>query len=566
MPSLSPLRIIFVSQFPFGCVDQYLSGFAAWPGWAGGAAPGVALTFDQDQPASAEKKVKPQDPTDRSHLGYTPYGPDSFGMGIYGALGAYTGFDPSPPSSPALFWWMRKDPTIVLAHAAVCLRPCAGTRSVEIEDDKGNKSLAEEMKEAATKELLPLLDRGLFPSFECLQFGYWTQEVIWDRVGERLLPVELNSILPGEAQLYCDKQKKFAGFQIGQEFRDKRYAWHSVNLPHIHPVLGYARNESAKYDWWGKLQSNLAGDKIERKASGIQMLLGVPMGASFQEVYVDNGVQKTRQIWGKELCQRMIDYAVSGSTATYPLYAFKREDIIAHPELATLPGMKIDRFDWGNLGPMLEAGIKRLDYRNQQIFRAYCHPEREGIEGHHGTNAESETQTESIGVPDSERVHQERCTEFWEQLGKTWVRAIYGNDPKIPALKIKAAPLADVQQKFLQESALDLITDRNTGPLFMDHIDQRKLLEDVEMPMVDIDTAEANKDEREQQQAQLADAGQADPDGGDENGGLAGAAANVNAGANGAGKPLNGSAKKSEVDPKAIVARIKQRGRFNGRN
>lgn len=459
-------------------------------------------------------KVKPEEPLDRSQVGFIQNGIDGYGFGVYGAIGAYSGYDPSPPSSPSLFWWMRKDPTIVLAHCTVTAPIVAGSRSIEIVDDKGNESLAEKMKEAAEKELLPILDEGLFPACECLQFGYWLQEVIWDKIDGRVLPVQLNSVLPTEAWMHCDRQRRFAGFQIGDDFRDKRYGWLAVNQPHIHPVLGYARNEAAKYDWWGKINSNLTGDKLERKASGIQMFVGMPIGKSFVDTWTDSsGVTQTKQIFPQELVQRLINGAVTGQTMSYPLYAFKQQDIAAKPELATVPGIKIDRFDWGNLGPMLTAGIQRLDYRNQQIFFAYRRPPREAQEGKHGTNAESKSQAENVGVRDSEQVHQDRCTEFWNQVGKTWVKANYGEGPKIPVLKIQAAPLADQQQGFLQESVISLLTDRMTGPQIQDHIDQRKLLDDVEIPMVDEDTAAQNKTDREAQEAAQNAPQQANPAG-----------------------------------------------------
>ena len=147
----------------------------------------------------------------------------------------------------------------------------SGTRSVEIANDKGNKPLAEKMQKAATEELLPTLEFGLFPSCECLPFGHWLQEVIWQSRKGRIVPeVVTNSVLPTEGQLFCDRQRHFAGFQIGQQFRDKRYGWLSVNEPHIHPVLGYSRCEYVKKDWWSKINGELAADKMSARPAGFR--------------------------------------------------------------------------------------------------------------------------------------------------------------------------------------------------------------------------------------------------------------------------------------------------------
>src|ERR1700733_1653719 len=531
-----------MSQFPgpgIGCVDQFFGGWALWPGLAPWGGPYTALTMDQkDQPELG--KVKPKDATDRNQLSYSPNSTGGLGYGVFGDIGQASGYDPSPPSSPGLFWWIRKDPMVVIAFGATTKPLSGGTRSVEIVDDRGNPDLAKEMKESAEKDLLPVMATGLIAACECLNFGLWLQEGGWDKNKEgRIAPVTLDSVLPGEAVLHCDPHRHFAGFEINNQFRDKRYAWHSVNQPHIHPVLGYARLEAVKYPWWGKLNTNLNANKIEGKASGIQMLLGVPMGKSFTDSWIDSaGVQQSREIWPAELCQRMVNLGVTGASATYPLYAFKQGDIAANPELATVPGMKIDRFDWGNQGPMLEAERSRLDHLDQQIMYAYGRPPRESTEGQHGTKAEAESHAENIGIRDSETVHQERCDEYWNQVGMVWRRANYGDDDKTPVLRIEAAPLADEQQSFLQEGVISLLTDRMTGPEFLDHIGQRDLLGKVEMPMVDEETAKKNKAARiAQQQSQNPPGGSGDV-------------------------PPNGD--NPDVDLNSIRARLKKRAGVNG--
>jgi hypothetical protein len=98
------------------------------------------------------------------------------------------------------------------------------------------------------------------------------------RGGFRVLPVDVRPVLPMEALLHRDDYLRFAGFQIGPEFRGPQYAFLAVNQPHLDPVRGYSRNQNALKDWWRAMQSERNADRTERKASGIHMMLGVPTG------------------------------------------------------------------------------------------------------------------------------------------------------------------------------------------------------------------------------------------------------------------------------------------------
>lgn len=417
-------------------------------------------------------EVKPQQPIDRSMMPMVH-------MSRLSATGIIPGFAPVPPSTSATFWEMRAFPAIALVYATVVAPILAGTRTMEVEYDMGQRDLAAEMLETAKKDLLPRLQDALGPANEDLNFGNWLQEVIYDRTESRTVPASLNSFLPGEALLHTDRFRNFLGFQVGTEFRDARYAFLSVNQPHIHPVLGFSRNENVKADWWRATRSERNADSIERKASGIQMMIGFPMGQTFTDA---NG----KTIFTQQIMQAIINAAAQNQIISVPYTFFTREAIAQKPELANIPAIRIEKFDHGNMGPILDAHLRRVESSHRNIIRGWGRPERESTEGKHGTKAESESQSERIGIRDCELVHAEKCRQWDRQVGagRTGVWRLTNYGPDSPILRTVPTPLADEQQEFLQKLQIALATDTRTGPDYGINIDKRGLLAKTEVPLL----------------------------------------------------------------------------------
>jgi hypothetical protein len=474
--------------------DWYFGGF---PGAGWGMYQGVAM----DQPPVQPKLAKIAAPLDRSLSVSTPYTMDlmaGYGFGFTSAFGL--SYDPSPPSSPWLFWWMRKHPAIVLAHAASTLPFLASTRKYEIDDDKGQPKLAKQMADDANKHLLAWLNRAIRPATESMNFGQWLQEVVWGTVDDQTVPIGLNSVLPTEATLHCDRQRQFAGYQIGTEYRDKRYGFLAVEQPHIHPVLGYGRNEAAKNDWWRALQTDISGDKAAIKASGIHMMMSIPKGMTLEG---PNGQPMTAPM----IANHMANIAASCNVFTVPRFACSLEAIERNPELAKINMVDVKEFNWGDMGPFILSMLSRLDHCYKNMIRSWLHPERESTEGKFGTKAESGTQGQAIGVRDCEATHARLCQQWDDQVTATWRLTNYSKDA--PTIKCVAAPLADQQQEFLQGVADALIVDRNTGPLTQTYINKPKLLERVEIPQntpeeQQVEEAEIKAQQQQEQQTQQA--------------------------------------------------------------
>lgn len=447
--------------------------------------PVATMLYDEKQVAKDTAKAKTEDPIDRPNI-----------WSIYGGPGSFPGFDEAPQLSLPIIWQMRRYAVIVLAFAITTAPILASPQTIEIVGDKED-ALSIKMKDAAAEDgLLDLIQCGLAASMECLHFGYWLQELIWDRKNGRTVPIELRTVLPGECTIYCDKYRQFAGYQINTTnldgYRDARYALLSVNNPHIHPLFGEPRNAYCREEWWRIRQSESTADRTERKASGIQFGLGVPSGASFTDA---NG----KAIFPIDMAQTLVNSATQGNCFVYPLTPFNKDDIKRNPALADIPAVKVQQFDWGNIGPALLAHLARIDKLDMKVMQAWRRPTREAMEGSSGTKAEAGVHGQ-IGVTDSELVAADRMRECSKQIIDRWAVTNWGPDA-IGRLRVVQSPLSDPQQEFLQQVAQQMLSGPSADPEMKSQVAPRKLLERVEMPMLDEEEAKAKFAAAQKQEA-----------------------------------------------------------------
>lgn len=484
-----------MSQFGIGNFGWGGTGFG-FDNLGGGYWPMVPLTM-QPEPEQSLAPIKPQKPTDRS----IPF----FFNGTQGLNYFAGGFNPAPPPSPWLYWHMREYSAICIAFMTTCAPIVASPRSIEFVDaESGKDKAAENMLSAAKADLLPIMDEAMEACVECTHFGYWLQEIEWDfNEKGRVAPMMLNSVLPTEAQLYCNLQRRFTGFEINGQFRDKRYAFLAVHQPHIHPVLGYSRNNNARVDWWRSVNSNMMGDKSERKASGIQMMIGVPNSTFTTPGPNGNEVPINTQ----QLSQQYINSATLGAVSTYPLTPFSKKDIVNKPELANVPALKFEKFDWGNMGPIMDAQLKRLERGDQNIMRAWYRPERSAMQGHSGTGTNAEAKSHGdIGVIDSEQLGKSLCRQMTAQILDVWRIVNFGKNS--PKMRVVQLPLSDPLQEYKQRIMEALVADRNTGPTTQADIATRPLAEETGLPLEDEATADAKKEALVVQAQQVMQPGQ----------------------------------------------------------
>lgn len=436
-----------------------------------------------DQTKAPTDPPKPKDPAKR------PYSmPFAFS-------GQFPGYGVFPTGlTPYIAWAIRRYPMTVKVHARLTKPVLAGSRSIEVEDDAGSVDQADKIKKAAESDLLPILARAMAGAMEAPSFGHWLQEVIWgDREG-RISPLDVRSVLPSEGVIHVDEFRRFSGYEVGGEFRDARYGFLSVNDPHIDPVLGYSYSANALTTWFRATKSAENSDALERKASGIQMFLHIMQGV---EIIDDNGAA----VDITSVLTTIMNAAIQGKSAVLPDMAFPKEAIQVNPELAKIPLTRLDKFDWGNQGPAMEASLSRKRDLDVDLCSAWGVPERAVMESEHGSRADAEAHSDVV-LCISENFHATACSQWDEQITRRWLEANFP-DTKVK-IRTVPSPLSDPQQAFLQEFAKTLASSTNVDPEIRANADIRKLMERIEVPVVSEDEAKANlaQLEAKQQQAQ----------------------------------------------------------------
>jgi hypothetical protein len=461
-------------------------------------ADGVMWTRPETDPVAPQDKAEPNEPLERDRI--------AIGTADYPHFCV-----DAPPPILKTYRDMREHPMIVFAYFLVTAPILAGTRTLEIRTPAGEdapprkimpglpgvqvRDGPEDKFKRITERLFEDQWPDILTGLECLNYGHWTQEVTWDRRENVIAPVRFNSFRPWEIVLIPDVYNDFAGFKLGGEEVDARYVFHAICDEHRQPLIGHPRARDALTAWWRTVRSHENADRLERKASGIQMMLGIAKGMTFKDA-------SGNTVSHGDATQTIFNAAVSGKTWTYSMFAFDLETLKAHPDLAKVPGMKVDTFDWGQTGPSLLANIARLGRLDKEILRAYHRPEREATEGEHGTKAEAGVHGQ-VGITDSELVHTDFLTQFNEQTFNRYLVTNRGPDAA-GSMYWKPSPLADPQQKFLQEVAKLLYANPAEGPTMVAHTDRRALLERLEMPLLDPSEVQEPPPPPEAQPAEMA--------------------------------------------------------------
>lgn len=441
--------------------------------------PFYGVTTGQIPAVAPEEKAKPGEPLER----FDPM----FGAGIM------PGFSKAPPPSPMVYWHMRKYSACVLAYAITTGPIFAGTRTATIRNADGTEaakpkplastgigietvSTPEEERRKLCDDIFEDQWPDILQGLECLNFGYHLQELEWGTVQGVTAPIRFRDFGPLDpVQPDRTLQGDFNGFKYQNNVRDPRYAFHAVSMPQFDPIRGVPRAEFARETWWRAIQSQDNGDRLERKASGIQMMLEMIGGAS----WIDSD---GKPVLTKTMVQTIVDAAATGKTFTVPRIPFKKESIEAKPELADIPAVKAQAFDWGQTGPALLAAIDRLSRLDVEIMRAWGRPEREAMEGQHGTKAEAGTHG-AIGVLDSENVHSTFLRQFNRQVLDRFLVTNFGPDAA-GSIYFKPTPLSDPQQEFKQKVLNTIFASTTDGPPATAHLDVRQLIKQTELPMV----------------------------------------------------------------------------------
>jgi hypothetical protein len=448
----------------------YGGGFGWW----------TPIASINDNPAAPDEPAKPDPPLERDK-----YGAAGFAWADWCA--------DAPPPTLDTWWRMRQHSMCVFSYALCVLPVFAGSRQATIRTNESQEpartkptvstgkgaqvvDTPEEKRRKLVDDLYETLWPDLYPGNECLNFGHWTMEQQWDRRLGVIAQSRFKSFTPGTVEILKDKFNDFAGYKLGQEERDARYGLHFVCNGHLHdPIFGWPRARNARKAWWRSEKSHINGDGLEQKASGIQMFLQYLTGDGFTD-------KNKTPVVPKEMAKALANAARQGQVFYGPLNAFDKNTLAEHPELAKMKAIEVQQLDHGDTGPPMLAAIARLDRLDKEIVRAYNRPEREGMQGTHGTQAEAGVQG-AIGTLDSEGIHADWLSHINKQAVNRMLVTNFGPEAA-DTIYFKPAPLADPQQTFLQEVVKALYANPSEGPMVVANTDRRALMKRVEIPML----------------------------------------------------------------------------------
>ena len=350
------------------------------------------------------------------------------------------------------------------------------------------------MKSIANREVLPTLNKAIAGAMEAPFFGNSLEELIWqaDRKTKRINPVDVRPIPHRQQFIRVNEARQYIGYtSMGQE-RDAAYGFLYVHNPQIDDVMGWSPNSAALADYFRATKSAENADAIERKASGIQLLMYMMQGA---QIVDGNGNPVDQQ----KFMDAVMNAAVEGKSAALPLMYFSKDAIERFPELAKVEVIKIDRFDWGNLGPMIEAHSGRQRDLHTHICWAWGVSERSLMEADKGGIGTSDAEEHGDSNTDmSELWHTNVCEQWDKQVTARWVNQNFRDSGVL--LKAVPAQLADPEKSHLQKVQLAVMSNPITAPKAAAQIDMRKLFERTETPLVSEEDAEKALAETEQKQ------------------------------------------------------------------
>jgi len=452
----------------------------------------AAATVDQPAPQSPVKQGE-SDPLKR-----TPY---YFGAGGVGVLGQFPPYVDAPPLTDNTMRAMSMHSTLAFLFANIVKPISASTYTVEVNPAMAEKpGMAEKLEkrkkyiEAAFK---PITMGAIRSACRALQFGRWTQESIFDRVDGFTVPVRFKSFLPWEVQLLRDPYNDFAGVRYQGTERDARYIYHHVNDPEMDPIFGYSRHGNVLPEWWHKLQDAVELSRLSKKAASIVPIVKGPSG---KRPDVDGSMKD-----GLTICKGIAAALSRGEPVYMPQYLFEEEGINpSNADITKFTAFDIDTVDLGEQGPAMMALLEKMAYEDVSFSRGWHQPERASMEGQHGTKAEAGVH-KAGSTEDSETVFRDIIDSF--NRGPLDQTLIANDGPEAKgSIFFKAAQLQDPDKAFKQDLLKAGITNANAAPEILASIDQRKLMDEAELPLKSEEDADAaleeiqQKNEAQQQQ------------------------------------------------------------------
>lgn len=474
---------------------QGLGGYGAGSmfgyGLGGGGVIG-AWNFQQvvqlvDAPTEAKKPEKVEE-LDRSQY-------DALG----GTVGSqYIGYPDTPIGGMQTYRLMdATSPTLVITYAAITGPIISGVPSFKIRNSEGKIKTRtsgpivgdgvkvdplDQRADLIEQMFLPLWSDLMFGCSRTIRFGHYPFEVLWDVRHGRNWIREFAELLPESVDILVDQKKNYLGLRprYGLTGPDL-IGWNSFNCTYdceARNHRGRPRYENVRQEWWRLLKDDLQGSRLDDKAAGYVFSVAAPLGAGFTD-------EKGKPMGGKDTAQGVAQGLSAGRSVYLPNFAFSAKEIVNNPGLAARTAFDIHQWNLGDSAGSQSAILDKLKFRNINLVRGMCRPEREILEATKGGMGQGDSSTHGqIGIVDSEMI----MASFYRQINRgpinNVLRLNYGPDAADSVFS-DPAPLADPQVEYLQKLLLAIMADPQGVQMILPKIDKDALLDRTETPALE---------------------------------------------------------------------------------
>lgn len=310
--------------------------------------------------------------------------------GLYG-WSASSGFQYIPPlfGNFNTYRLLSKQPTINLALSFFCDQ----IRTTSIRFAKRDDAVSDAWLQLIIDQVQPQLQMILAACLESVPMGFKPFEKVWS-LRDKFYWCELRPMIQDYTQIWISAQNTlFAGLSyFGEEHIIPPNKCLVISNEFEKGPYGISALDRAYDPYVSWQRTRVDQRKLRDKLSGILPILKYPPGKQPDnpdtgEIGLDNSV----------IAQMILDQIGRGAAVSLPSVQFSANQIAQQPKLASTSLWELDFYDAGTLAPAQIGNLQDLQYDDALFFRALKLPERAGQAGRHGggTNAESETQTES---------------------------------------------------------------------------------------------------------------------------------------------------------------------------
>lgn len=432
-------------------------------------------------------------------------------LGLFGVGGAdanwLSGFADAPPGNYRVWRLMARQPTLALARALVIGPILSGSRCVEVRQPAGKPKKRktgpivgdgvisdplDKRAEFVNDTLSPLLYELIRDMLRALVLGHKPFEVVWDVKGGMDVIKRFKSLRNEVTQIILQEGTgDFVGLKNGQS--DPIYgadAFNFANDPEDDYPYGSTRMENCREQWWFGLQQWRKLGELAQKAVGISMTIAGPTGTgkkdsngntidgpnAAQRVAIE--VAKQRPVW---MPRNLIplDPERAGDVEYLKAWAAANE----------AAAFKLEQFDWGNTAPASDSILGQLAKLDVELMRGWSRPEREAMEGQHGTKAEAGTHGQ-VGVTDSDLCHGDCCRAISRGPINDLLERNFGIDAR-DSVYLEPAPIQDAAKQMLADFLKQAQSNPQNSQDMYKKLDKAKAFADLDYPIrEDVDANE----------------------------------------------------------------------------